>query len=64
MPALWVNPKRFPEGSVSSISAVSGRSPAGPGAWVATRQRLGSAVSKTDVSEIVAIGKLAFNQII
>ena len=48
---------------MSSISAVSGSSPAGPGACVATFERLGSAVSKTDVSEMVVMVKLAFYQV-
>src|ERR1035438_6875648 len=64
MPALWVKPKRLPDGSLSSISAVSGRTPAGPDECVDTRQRSWSAVSKTDVREGVAIEELAFNQII
>ncbi len=56
IPAFCVRPKRFPEGCVSSISDVRGNVPAGPRACVATLRRPGSAVSSTDVSEIVAIG--------
>ena len=34
MPAFWLSPNRFPDAWVSSISAVIGRLPEGPGACV------------------------------
>ena len=63
IPALWVKPKRFPEGSRSSISGVNGSAPAGPGAWVATRVRLRSGDSRTDSSEMVVMGKPPFRKL-
>jgi hypothetical protein len=56
MPAFWIRPKRLPDGSVSSISAESGNSPAGPAACVATLRRLGSEVSSIEVNVVVAMG--------
>ena len=56
MPALLLLPRRFPDGWISSISAESGSSPAGPCACVATLSRLLSAVSSTDEIEMVAMG--------
>jgi hypothetical protein len=52
----------LPEGSVRSISGDSGSAPAGPGARVFTRRRLRSpvpkSVSRTELSEMVAMGSL------
>ncbi len=55
IPAFWLKPKRLPEGSVSSISAVSGSAPSGPAACVATRSNPASSVSNTDATEIAAM---------
>jgi hypothetical protein len=52
MPTFMLRPKRFPEGWVRSISAVMGRAPDGPGAWVATALRAKSALSRTEVRDI------------
>jgi hypothetical protein len=52
MPAFCVKPKRFPEGSVSSISADSGKAPAGPAAWVATSRHIVPGDSNTESNEI------------
>ena len=49
---VLLRPKRLPEGWVSSISAVMGRTPEGPGAWVATALRAKSALSRTEVRDI------------
>ena len=57
MPAFCVKPKRLPEGSVSSISAVSGSAPAGPGACVATRSRRASSVSSIELRGMSLMGK-------
>ena len=56
MPAFWVRPKRLPEGSLSSISAVRGRTPAGPGECVATSSSLRVLVSRTEEREMVGMG--------
>lgn len=52
MPAFCVRPKRFPEGSVSSISAESGNAPAGPGAWVVVAHHAAAGDSNTESNEI------------
>jgi hypothetical protein len=49
MPTFWLRPKRLPEDWVRSISAVMGRAPEGPGAWVATALSAKSALSRTEV---------------
>src|SRR5450631_2801539 len=57
MPAFCDKPKRLPEGWVSSISAVSGSTPAGPVACVSTRRRLASSVSSTELRGMSLMGK-------
>ena len=53
MAAFWVHPKRSPEGRVRSISAVNGRTPGGPAAWVEISNREGSPESKLFIADIM-----------
>jgi hypothetical protein len=55
MPAFWLNPKRLPEGAVSSISGVMGNKPRGPGAWVDTSSSLRAVFSRTDAREMAGM---------
>src|SRR4051812_38969138 len=52
IPAFWDQPKRFPEGSPTSISGVIGNEPAGPGAWVRTSKIAGFPESKRSLTFI------------
>jgi hypothetical protein len=52
MPTFWLRPKRLPEGWVRSISAVMGRAPEGPVAWVATAESSKPGLSRTDVRDM------------
>jgi len=55
MPAFWVRPKRLPEGWVRSMSAVMGRLPWGPGAWVCAAAKRAGSVSRTCAVEMEGV---------